>query len=106
MTASITTLPAGLAVACRIQSQEGNTLKITASSAFGLRTPVKVEDAGNLWMGEVWVSEPEGSGFHIEIELSQVLRDTAEIERMASKFRQTPQGQPIEGIEETPQQLA
>ena len=100
MPAQISTLTSGHPFACEIASAEGNILKLSCSNPFLLRAPVKVENAATLWMGEVWACEPEGTGFSIEIEVSQVLRDPGEVERMAARFRQAP------NPEETPQKLA
>jgi hypothetical protein len=93
MLAEIAALTSGPSFACEIQAVEGNTLKVKSSGAFPLRAPVKVEDSSTLWMGEVWVCEPHASGFDIEIEVSQVLRDTPSIEHMAGRFRQAPKAE-------------
>jgi hypothetical protein len=90
MPARIVSLPSGRPLSCEILSAESNTLKLRCPVAFPLRSPVLVENPASLWMGEIWVCEPEPSGFYLEIEVSQVLRDPAAIERMASRFRQTP----------------
>jgi hypothetical protein len=93
MLAQIAALTSGPSFACEIRAFEANTLKIESSSAFPLRTPVKVESSSTLWMGEVWVCEPVESGFSIEIEVSQVLRDTRSVEHIAGRFRQTPKAE-------------
>ncbi len=93
MLAEIAGLTSGPSFACEILAAAGNTLKIKSSGSFPLRTPVKVENSATLWMGEVWACEPETSGFTIEIEVSQVLRDTRSVERLASRFRQAPKAE-------------
>jgi hypothetical protein len=93
MPAQITALNSGPSFACEIQSFEGSTLKVRSSAAFPLRTSVKVENAASLWMGEVWICEPDVAGFSIEIEVSQVLRDLPSVERMAGRFRQAPKAE-------------
>ncbi len=93
MLAEIAALTSGPSFACEIQAVERNTLKIKSPGAFPLRAPVKVESSSTLWMGEVWVCEPDQSGFFIEIEVTQVLRDTRSIERMAGRFRQAPKAE-------------
>jgi hypothetical protein len=93
MLAHIADLASSLAFACEIQAVEGNTLKVKSAGAFPLRAPVKVESSSTLWMGEVWVCEPDESGFSVEIEVSQVLRDTRSIEHMAGRFRHAPKAE-------------
>jgi hypothetical protein len=93
MLAEIAALSSGPSFACEIQASAGNTLKIKSSGSFPLRTPVKVESSSTLWMGEVWACEPDLSGFTIEIEVSQVLRDTRSVERLAGRFRHAPKAE-------------
>ena len=93
MPAQIAALASGRPLPCEVQNFEANILKLTCAGSFPLRTPVKVENSANLWMGEIWACEPEAAGFLIEIEVSQVLRDPRSVEIMAGRFRQAPKAE-------------
>jgi hypothetical protein len=72
--------------ASAIVTLEPRELSVRSAKPLALRTPVKIESADRLWMGEVIAVRQEGQAWLASVRIEHALHDLADLMRLANRF--------------------